>query len=135
MQKDPQETWDEYYASIRDRRTCEAEKIWTQMARAGVSDETVLALDFLHFTSDSTNAEALACQLRENYEIKISPSSRQNYWNIEGTTRPDGISMTKQDHAGWVEFMCDVAQSHGCVFSTWNLEDPRRGQSWSNVDK
>ena len=132
MQKDPQETWDEYYASIRDRRIGEAENIWTKMTAAGVNDETVLALDFLHFTSDSTNAEELADQLRENYEIKIAASSSPNYWNIEGTTRPHGISLTKQDHVGWVELMCDVAQSHGCVFSTWNLEDPQGGQSWSN---
>jgi len=135
MHKDPQKTWDEYYADIRNRRESETRELWQQIAAAGVTEDTVLAMDFLHFTSDPTNAKALAEQLRENYEIKISPSSSPNYWNIEGTTRPHGISLTMEDHAGWVEFMCDVAQSHGCVFSTWNLEDPRSGQSWSNVDE
>lgn len=135
MNKDPQATWDEYYAEIRNRRSEEAGRLWARMTAEGVSDETVLALDFLHFTSDPKNAEDLGDQLRENYEITISPFDRPDYWKIEGTTRPYGITLNKEEHTGWVEFMCDVAESHGCVFSTWSLSDPKRGQSWSNDDE
>lgn len=132
MAKDPQKTWDEYYAEIRSRRESESREIWRQMTSSGVTPETILALDFLHFTQDSANADSLAEQLRENYEIQITPSDTPNYWNIEGTTRPHGIALAEQDHTDWVCFMCDVAQSHNCVFSTWNLEEPRSGKSWSN---
>ena len=40
--------------------------------------------------------------------------------------------MTEQRYVDWVSFMCDVAQSHGCVFSTWHLTDPSTSDSWSN---
>lgn len=38
-------------------------------------------------------------------------------------------------HSGWVEFMCEVAQFHRCVFWTWIPEDPRSGISLSNDDE
>ena len=32
----------------------------------------------------------------------------------------------------WVAFMCDVANSYACVFSTWKFVDTRRKIEWSN---
>ena len=56
-----------------------------------------------------------------------------NFWMLDGTTRPEGVDdMTEQRCVDWVSFMCDVAQSHGCVFSTWSLTDPSTLDSWSN---
>ena len=132
MTTDPQQTWTEYYERIRKRRLAEAPELWAQMTAAGVSADTTLALDFLHFSSDRNNADALRAQLSENYEVSVTKAPDPDYWHISGTTRPYGITLSEQDHLDWVEFMCDVAHSHGCVFSTWALEDPRTKQSWSN---
>lgn len=132
MPVDPQDTWDQYYADIRARRADESKHIWRQMISSGVTGESILALDFVHFTSDSANADSIAEQLQENYQITIKPSGTSNYWLIEGTTRPQGFTLTEQQHTDWIDFMCAVAQSHGCVFSTWTFEDLQSGQTWSN---
>lgn len=134
MSDDPQQIWDEYYQRIRRSRIREAEIVHAQMSEDNVTDSTVLAIDFRHFSGDEDSIRSLATQLSEHYATTIKPSeSDDQYWVLDGTTRPDGIDgMTEQRCVDWVSFMCDVAQSHGCVFSTWRLTDPRRSQSWSN---
>lgn len=125
--EDPQKTWSDYYKRKKLQRMEEASILWEQMCNSGINEETVLALDFLHFGSSHENITALANQLSENYEMEIAPSDQEGYWFAKGTTRPHGITLTKEQHSGWVEFMADVAQSYGCVFSTWSLEEPSLG--------
>lgn len=133
MSEEPQQTWDEYYARIRRRRIEEARLMHAQMKADGVTDDTVLALDFLHFGEDEDDIQELAEQLSENYTMVVSPRADEPYWNAEGTTRPDGVDgMSEQMCCDWVAFMCDVASSYGCVFSTWKLTDPTQNRSWTN---
>ncbi len=47
--EDPQKTWDDYYKRKKVQRMEEAFKLWEQMLSSGVNEETVIALDFLHF--------------------------------------------------------------------------------------
>ena len=105
----------------------EAIKLWDQMRDSDVNDETVLAIDFLHFGTNQENKNNLAKQLSENYEMEVVPSDEEGYWYAKGTTRPYGITLNKEQHIGWVEFMADVAQSYACVFSTWSIEAPSLG--------
>jgi len=132
MLKDPQQTWKEYYTDIKSRRSKEAKAIWFKMASEGVTEDSILALDFKLFSSDKKNAESLEEQLKENYKIAIEQSDKPDYWIITGTTRPYGIDLSEDAHLNWVEFMCDVAQSHGCVFSTWDIEEPKSSSKWSS---
>lgn len=135
MSNDPQATWTEYYARIRKRRIAEARILYQQMTEFGVDAETVLALDFMHFGNSEDGVRRLASQLSENYNIVVTPRDDGVYWNAEGTTRPDGIEgMDEAECTEWVAFMCDVANSYGCVFSTWRLTDPVRDQTWTNED-
>jgi len=121
---DPQKTWSEYYQRIKNRRAEEAEILWGELISAGATEETVLALDFLHFSNSRENADSLAEQLSENYSVEVKQAPEKDYWQIIGTTRPNGISLSKEQHSNWVDFMTDVSQSHACVFSTWSLEAP-----------
>ena len=132
MKSDPQATWKTYYAKIRSRRISEAETLWAEMQRDGVDESTILAIDFVHFSSDLKGAEDLAAQLRENYSITLISDKGSDYKVIHGSTRPYGVTFDGQAFAQWVEFMCDVARSHGCVFSRWSIESPELTQSWSN---
>lgn len=134
MPDDPQQIWDEYHQRIRRRRIREAEIVHARMSDDDVTRSTVLEIDFRHFSRDEDSIRRLAAQLSEHYAISIIRSeSNDRYWVLDGTTRPDGIDgFTEQRCVDWVSFMCDVARSHGCVFSTWRLTDPRRSQSWSN---
>ena len=131
MSDDVQQTWDDYYARIKARRMGEAEIMWRQLSQQGVTPETVLALDFVHFSKLKEDAEALADQLSENYNMQLVAGD-DGYWRVEGTTRPEGVDLTHDAHAGWVAFMADVAHSHGCVFSVWSLEAPALGVKCSN---
>lgn len=130
--QDNKSVWDDYYARISARRGAEAEELWKEMLASGVSDDTVLALDFVHFARSSDNAQALARQLAENYAVEVVPAGEEGYFLIRGTTRPEGVCLTKEQHAGWVEFMTEVAKSHGCVFSSWTLEAPSLGRRFAS---
>ena len=125
---DPQSRWSEYYQQKKAERVAEASQLWEMMQHAGVNDTTVLALDFVLFGTSQSDAESLAKQLSENYEVQVAPGDEQGTWLVNGTTRPYGISFTQEQHMGWVEFMADVARSHACVFSTWSLEAPSLGE-------
>lgn len=75
----------------------------------------------------------LADQLSENYNMTVSQQDESGYWQAEGTTRLHGIDgMDAARCIAWVKFMCDVAHSHGYVFSKWRLTDPSRNLSWNN---
>ena len=120
---DPQKIWEEYYQSKKSQRLEEAHKFCAQLHDAGVTEETVMALDFVHFSKSHENAQSLAEQLSENYTIEVV-TNKDGVWYIKGTSRPYGLTFSSEQHVGWVEFMADVAQSHACVFSTWSLEIP-----------
>lgn len=136
MSEDPQQIWDDYYRRIRRRRVREAQILHALMAEDGVKDSTVLALDFRHFGDEEDRVRSLAAQLSENYSTKVTRSSSDDkYWLLDGTTRPDGVDeMTEVRCVDWVAFMCDVAQSYGCVFSMWHLTDPATSRTWSNEE-
>lgn len=120
---DSQEVWEEYYRRKKSQRLEEASQLCSQMQNAGVNDETVLALDFVHFAKSHENAKLLAEQLSENYTIEIV-AGEDDVWYINGTSRPYGLTFSSEQHLGWAEFMADVSQSHACVFSAWSLEAP-----------
>lgn len=130
-QQDPQVLWSEYYQRIRDRRAREAEALWNQMREAGFSDDTVAALDFVHFGNVREKVDALARQLSENYTVEVLAADR-GYWHVKGTTRPEGVCLSQAQHADWVLFMVDVARSYACVFSTWSLEAPSLGKTFKS---
>jgi hypothetical protein len=122
--EDPQRIWAEYYQRKKAERIGEAKQMAEMMRLAGVSDETILAVDFVHFGTSQSNIEELSKQLAENYQLQVVQSEDQGHWLAKGTTRPYGITLSAEQHIGWVGFMADVAQSYSCVFSTWTIEAP-----------
>jgi hypothetical protein len=133
-EQDPQIVWEDYYRRKKEQRTDEAVTLWQQMENAGVTEETVMALDFLHFGNNEEDVKSLSNQLSENYNIKIEPAEEEKPWYVKGTTRPEGITLTKEQHLAWVEFMSDVAQSYACVFSTWSFEVPSLNVSFHSEE-
>ena len=49
----------------------EAELLWSQMDEAGVTEEVILALDFSHLSNVREDADSLASQLSENYNVEV----------------------------------------------------------------
>ena len=124
--------WDSYLRRKRLELLSEATLLWSALVGAGVTEETVLALDFVHFCAKEAEAKSLAEQLSENYRAEASEPGSDGYCLVKGTTRPYGITLTAVTRANWVEFMCDVSRSHGGVFSTWSIEAPKLGVKLSS---
>lgn len=133
MPDDSERTWGDYYDRIKRRRLAAAALLWSEIEAAGANDETIFALDFAHFGNNRDDVDDLARQLSENYAMEVSARSEQNYWDVRGTTRPEGICLTKDQHTAWVEFMVDVARSYSCVFHEWTLEAPALGQTFPSA--
>lgn len=122
-EQDTDAVCESYYENKKAQRRSEAVQLISQMVEAGITDSTILALDFTHFGNNQEGLKGLQSQLSENYEISVEKADGE-YWYLKGTTRPYGITLSAEDHLAWVEFMADVAQSYGFVFSTWSLEAP-----------
>ncbi len=133
-EQDSQEVWEDYYRRKKEQRIAEAIALWQQMDNSGVTEATVMALDFLYFGNNEEDVNSLSDQLSENYNIEIEPAEDKKYWHIKGTTRPEGITLSKEQHLAWVEFMVDVAQSYACVFSTWSFEVPSLSASFHSEE-
>ncbi|MCM8538703.1 MAG: hypothetical protein NE328_00355 [Lentisphaeraceae bacterium] len=131
---EPEESWEDYYAHIIARRKEEASALWGKMEDDGVSQETFLALDFVHFSKNKDDLNAMAKQLSKNYEITIA-LGKDKYWFLRGTTRPYGIKLTKDSFLSWIDFMCKISQSYASVFSTWAAEAPALKKKWSNSEE
>ena len=131
---DPQKVWGDYYLGKKSQRMKEAATLWKQMERAGIVEQTVLALDFVHFGNVKADVESLAAKLSENYSMEVVLADAAGYWFAKGTTRPHGLTLSQEQHLGWVEFMLDVAHSYACVFSTWTLEAPSLGARFRSED-
>jgi hypothetical protein len=129
----PQKTWDDYYDRIKRRRLAAAAALWGEIEASGASEVTIFALDFAHFGNNRDDVDNLARQLSENYAMEVSARSEPNYWDVRGTTRPEGICLTEDQHTAWVEFMVDVARSYACVFSEWKLEAPALGRTFESA--
>ncbi len=82
--EDPQSTWSDYHQRKKAERMGEASQLWKMMEHAGVNDTTVFALDFVLFGTSQPDAESLAKQLSENYEVQVAPSDEQGYWLVKG---------------------------------------------------
>lgn len=134
MSEDPQKTWSDYYEFVKERCVLEAETLWHHMQDSGITEDTVLALDFMHIAPNKDDADSLSAQLSENYTMKVSSAYEEGYWYIEGTTRPEGITINKEKLIAWVEFMTDVAHSYACVFSNWTYEAPSVSITFSSKD-
>lgn len=133
MTEDPQEIWNDYFDRIKRRRLAEAAFLWDELEAAGANEDTVLALDFAHFGNNREDADGLAKQLSENYAMEVKTGTQQGYWAIEGTTRPEGVCLTRDQHTAWVEFMVEVARSYACVFNQWTLEVPALGRTFQSA--
>lgn len=131
MDSDAEAIWLQYAERKRAERLSEAGHVWSALVAAGGGDDTVLAVDFVHFGPSEAQVAALSRQLSENYTVTMERGPGA-YWLLKGTTRPYRTTLSALDHASWVGFMCDVADSYGCVFSTWSLGAPALALSFSS---
>lgn len=132
--EDAQRTWQDYYHRKKVERVEEATEIWRRVRQIDGGENIDFTLDFLMFGASKEAVDPLAAQLSESYAVDASQDSRSAYWFVSATTKPYAITLIDGQLIAWVEFIADIAQSHGCVFSTWKLEAPALSLSLSSED-
>ena len=132
LQASQEAKMNEYQQGIMERRSSEARELWSEMESSGFTETTVVALDFVFFSSSKNEAQNLIEQLSENYTLELAPADDPDYVLVKGTTRPYGNEFTAEQWQAWVEFMVSVGFSHNAVFSTWSVYAPKTKTTWSS---
>ena len=90
---------------------------WETLQTHGVTDETLLRLDFFYSAPDSDSAGTLERFLRDetDYDVQAHPDS------VTGSTQPTSVTPEILDQ--WVTWMVVAGHENGrCEFDGWGAE-------------
>ena len=108
------------YQHLLAKHLARNEEVWLALQDCGISDKTVLQLDFQYFASSEECAQQLISFLRAetDYSVELRLDfSPEGMWLIAGHTQKTTVSKEVLDH--WVEGMAATGFAHGCVFDGW----------------
>jgi hypothetical protein len=134
MAEDAQEVWAHYFERIRNRRVAEASEFWAIASADGLDENSNVALDFRFFAQQRDSLHALKSRLDESYQVTVSEVAADETYFLDGTTRPYGITLSRDKLLSWVAFMADLGRDHAVVFSTWKVADPKRKREWTSEE-
>jgi hypothetical protein len=103
---------------------------WGALTRYGVTDGTMLRLDFFYEPAPEGAARALAAFLQQetDYEVRVESSGgklRRKSWHVLGTTQPVEVSVGLLIE--WTTWMVVAGEEHGpCGFDGWGAPLPGR---------
>lgn len=102
-----------------ERQTAMSRQTIEQLRKYGVSDSTVLRLEFFFYTNAEEKAYALAGALKKlNYEVKLGRSAGDSLLIlITGWTVP--LKMDERSVEAWTEQMARLGYKHDCEFDGW----------------
>lgn len=101
---------------------------WAALQREGVTEGTLLSLDFMFLDGQEQGAEALKSALADEVaEIHAMARDmgifkRRRVWSVTGTTTPLPVSLPGLRE--WVERMVRLGAQHGFEFDGWGAEVP-----------
>ena len=111
---------EEDYQRLLAKHLASNEQVWLALQVIGISDKTVLQLDFQYFASSEECAQQLISFLRAetDYDVELRLDfSPKGQWLIAGHTQKTTVSKEVLDH--WVDWMAAKGLDHGCVFDGW----------------
>lgn len=120
--EDAEEILIDYYQRVKNRRLAEAEIFWANLLTKGVDEKSIIAIDFKISSPEKNDANLVSKQLSENYSMSITFAEELKTHIVEGTTKPAGLSLTKEQFIGWIDFMSDVSAQYNSIFLTWTFE-------------
>jgi hypothetical protein len=90
-----------------------------QLRKHGVTDNSMLKLEFFFYTDNDEKALALADALRVlDYKAESGSAARDSRLLIvTGWTTP--IKMTDSEVVAWTQKMCQLGYEHDCEFDGW----------------
>ena len=106
------------------------------LREAGVTDESLLRLEFFFYTNLESNAVELESTLKKRgYDVKSGESAADDVtFLVRGWTTP--IRMDETTVVQWAEDMCRTGFAHDCKFDGWgtNPNQPKETDETTVVD-
>ena len=102
-----------------DRQIAMSRQAIEQLRKYGISDSTVLRLEFFFYTNTEKKAHDLAESLKKlNYKVETERSeSDRELFLITGWTVP--LKMDESTVEAWTEQMVTLGYTHDCEFDGW----------------
>jgi hypothetical protein len=90
-----------------------------QLRKHGVTDLSMLKLEFFFYTNIESKAQELVASLKQiNYEVHAGPSaSDRRVFLVTGWTTP--MRMDEEGVTGWSKQMCLLGFRNDCEFDGW----------------
>jgi hypothetical protein len=103
---------------------------WDLLIARGVTEETLLTLDFFYNANGEREASALNAFIASetDYDVNIRSTKKGSFsrrsWSVSGSTTPTTVSLDILDQ--WVRWMLLAGFDHGpCEFDGWGAQIPR----------
>jgi hypothetical protein len=99
------------------------EDMWGVLVREGLTEESVVRLDFAYRANAAADADALVSFLRAETDYAVSSAPDDTGFRVEGTTRETTVN--PEILAQWVKWMVAAGYRHGrCEFDGWGTFIP-----------
>lgn len=118
------------YESVLINQLAMTEQAWSELQRNGVTDTSIVKLDFFFKAPKEAAANRLVELLTNETDYILQPPRTEGYifrksWWVTGSTQPTQISKSILD--GWVAWMIDAGRRSGdCLFDGWGAEVPSK---------
>ena len=121
------------YARNRENQLAMTPQTLSQLRDRGVTEETLLKLEYFFYTNDTNKASALARELEESgYDGGYDTSaSNKKEFVITGWTKK--MKMDEHTVVEWVFSMCEIGKRHDCEFDGWGT-NPQQNEEADQAD-
>jgi hypothetical protein len=110
-----------HYEDVLAKQLAMNEQTWAALQRHGVTETSMLCLDFSYNAPSCEAADKMYALLREqtDYEVKVESSGSflRRKWRVEGRTQSTAISPSILDQ--WVTWMVTAGKERSCDFDGW----------------
>ncbi|MGD9720813.1 MAG: ribonuclease E inhibitor RraB [Pirellulales bacterium] len=110
-----------HYQNILANQLAMNRQTWVVLERYGVTESSMLRLDFTYYAPSREAAAALSALLQQetDYDVSVAGSGWffRRRWLVQGTTQPTAVSPTILDQ--WVTWMVAAGAKLNCDFDGW----------------
>jgi hypothetical protein len=115
----PRHVSDEAFRRNLANQVASAPEILKQLRKLGVTDQSLLKLEFFFYTNSPAKASALADVLgARGYSVRHGASAHDKALQVV-TGWTQRMAMSDAGVANWAKEMCEIGNSGDCEFDGW----------------
>lgn len=96
--------------------------LWSSFEEHGVTEGTMLELNYLYYAPNRQSAESLKAALEDKADARRSGGFFSRKWVVEGET--DSIPVSLEFLGSWLVRMVGLGWQYGCEFDGFEAEMP-----------